>query len=54
MYALSSTFADDDKRLAYAYRFCPCATDGNNNSVTAAAHEQITGVDRALLLRHES
>ena len=22
MYALSSTFADDDKRLAYAYRFC--------------------------------
>ena len=54
MYALSATWADDDKRLAYAHRFCACPKDRYHNSATASAHEQISGLDRALLLRHES
>ena len=53
MYALSSNFDDEDKRLAYAYRFCPCPKSGPHNSVTPDAHVQAAGLDRALLLRHE-
>ena len=54
MYALSSTFPDDDKRLAYAHRFCHNQSHAHHKSVTAIAHEQAAGLDRALLLRHES
>ena len=54
MYALSSNFEDDDKRLAYAHRFCAHAGSKHHDSVTAGAHEQLAGLDRALLLRHES
>ena len=53
MYALSSNFADDDKRLAYAYRFCPCPKSGAHNSVTSGAHVQAAGLDRTLLLKNE-
>ena len=54
MYALSSNFDDDDKRLAYAHRFCAHAGSKHHDSVTAGAHVQLPGLDRALLLRHES
>ena len=54
MYALSSNFDDDDKRLAYAHRFCAHAGSKHHDSVTADAHVQLPGLDRALLLRHES
>ena len=54
MYAMSSNFADDDKRLAYAHRFCNKARHAHHNSVTASAHDQLPGLDRAMLLRHES
>ena len=54
MYAMSSNFGDDDKRLAYAHRFCSNTRHGHHNSVTASAHEQLPGLDRAILLRHES
>ena len=54
MYALSTSFTDDDRRLASAHRFCNRHTHADHNSVTAVAHEQAAGLDRALLLRHES
>ena len=54
MYALSSNFDDDDKRSAYAHRFCAHASSKHHDSVTAGAHVQLAGLDRALLLRHES
>ena len=54
MYALSSNNRDDDKRLAYAHRFCHNPRHAHHNSVTAIAHEQASGLDRDLLLRHES
>ena len=54
MYALLSNNWDDDKRLAYAHRFCSCAFSNHHEPVTASAHEQAAGLDRALLLRHES
>ena len=53
MYAMSTTFTDDDKRLAYAHRFCDNPRHKHHNSVTASAHEQLPGLDRAMLLRHE-
>ena len=53
MYALSSNNWDDDKRLAYAHRFCHNPRHPHHNSVTAIAHEQAGGLDRDLLLRHE-
>ena len=53
MYALSTTFTDDDKRLAHARRFCGNSRHQHHNSVTASAHEQMPGLDRAMLLRHE-
>ena len=54
MYALSTTFTDDDKRLAHAHRFCNNPRHQHHNSVTASAHEQLPGLDRAMLIRHES
>ena len=54
MYALSSSFDDDDKRLAHAHRFCAHSSSRHHDSVTADAHVQLPGLDRALLLRHES
>ena len=54
MCALSSNFDDEDKRLAYAYRFCPCPKSGPHHSVASATHVQAAGLDRALLHRHES
>ena len=54
MYALSSRFDDDDKRLAHAHRFCAHASSRHHDSVTADAHVQLPGLDRALLLQHES
>ena len=54
MCALSSNFDDDDKRSAYAHRFCSHASSKHHDSVTAGAHVQLAGLDRALLLRHES
>ena len=54
MYALSSNFEDDDKRLAYAHRFCAHAGSKHHDSVTADAHVQLPGLDRALLLQHQS
>ena len=53
MYALSTTFTDDDKRLAHAYRFCGNPRHQHHNSVTASAHVQMPGLDRAVMLRHE-
>ena len=53
MYALSTTFSDDNRRLAYAHRFCSNPRHQHHNSVTASAHEQLSGLDRAMLLRHE-
>ena len=54
MYALSTNNTDDDKRLAYAHRFCSNARHKHHNSVTASAHEQLPGLDRALLMQHVS
>ena len=54
MYAISSNFGDDDKRLAYAHCFCHDSNHKHHNSVTASAHEQLPGLDRAVLLRHQS
>ena len=54
IYALSPNFGDDDKRLAYAHRFCSNTGAKHHDSVTAGAHVQLSGLDRALLLRHES
>ena len=54
MYALSSNFADDDKRLDYAHRFCSNTGSKHHDSATAGTHEQLPGLDRPLLLRHES
>ena len=54
MYALSSSFTDDDRRLAHAHRFCSNTRHSNHNSVTASAHEQLPGLDRAMLVRNES
>ena len=53
MYALSTTFTDDDKRLAHAHRFCSCSRQQHHNSVTSSAHNQTPGLDRAMLMRHE-
>ena len=53
MYALSTTFTDDDKRLAHAHRFCSSSRHQHHNSVTASAHIQMPGLDRAMLMRHE-
>ena len=53
MYALSTTFGDDDKRLAHAHRFCCNPRHANHNSVTSSAHEQLPGLDRTMLMRHE-
>ena len=39
MYALSTTFTDDDKRLAHAHRFCSSSRHRHHNSVTASAHD---------------
>ena len=49
MYAMSTSFGDDDYRLAHAYRFCPCPHDHGHDSVAAAAHEQAEGLDRDLI-----
>ena len=54
MYAMSTSFTDDDRRLVHAHRFCGQHTHADHNSVTAVAHEPVSGLDRALLLRHES
>ena len=54
MCALSSNFNDDDKWSAYAHRFCSHASSKHYASVTAGAHVQLAGLDRVLLLRHES
>ena len=53
MCALSSNFADDDRRLAYAYRFCSCPNNAAHNPVTSDAHVQAAGLDRPLLVRNE-
>ena len=52
MYAMSTTITDDDKRLAYAHRFCHDPQHKHHSSVTAGAHEQLPGLDRAMLERH--
>ena len=52
MYAMSTNFVDDDTRLAYAYRFCPCPKSGAHNSVTSSAHVQAAGLDRNLLINN--
>ena len=49
---MSTSFTDDDKRLAYAHRFCDRAHSTNHDSVTASAHVQLPGLDRAVLQRH--
>ena len=54
MYAMCANFDDDDKRSAYVHRFCCHAGSKHHDSVTASAHVQLNGLDRALLLRHES
>ena len=53
-YALSSNNWDDDKRSAYAHRFCHNPLHAHHSSVTSIAHVQAAGLDRDLLLRHES
>ena len=53
MYAMSSNFGDDDKRLVRP-PLLPRLEPQHHNSVTASAHEQLSGLDRAMLLRHES
>ena len=54
MYALSTGNTDDDRRLAYAHRFCHNPQHKHHNSVTASAHEQLPGLDRDMLMRHVS
>ena len=53
MYALSTSFTDDDRRLAHAHRFCSNSRHSGHNSVTASAHEQLPGLDRDMLVRHD-
>ena len=53
MYALSTSFTDDDRRLAHAHRFCSNTRHSDHNSVTASAHEQLSGLDRGMLIRNE-
>ena len=53
MYALSTSFTDDDRRLAHAHRFCNNTRHSDHNSVTASAHEQLPGLDRDMLIRNE-
>jgi hypothetical protein len=53
MYALSTSFTDDDRRLAHAHRFCNNSRHSGHNSVTASAHEQLPGLDRDMLVRHD-